>query len=334
MDFNGQKEFTGAFPKDFRVLQDGKTFPFIRLGADKIRFLDEIPNAGQIDVVPFDRVRRNVTRRVSDIAIIAKEEVDAIDVIAKQNAIQTKKNSETIAAINELADNIANLETDNAQKIEVFRQDAQKSFDKVAQDIATLSNSTDEGINEAVSVSQKASELIMDAHLKEQNPHRITKKTVGLEKVDNTADIDKPISKAVQSALDEKADKSSLEEVNKSIDETNKKQSKIEKTLDRIGFMGGVSGTGSIPDGGKKGQVLIKKSDADGSYGWGYTQTYIHEQGIASDEWVIQHNLGKFPSVTVVDSGNNVIVPDVQYINKNKCIVRMNGASKGRAYLN
>lgn len=333
MDFNGQKEFTGAFPKDFRVLQDGKTFPFIRLGADKIRFLDEIPNAGQIDVVPFDRVRRNVTRRVSDIAIIAKEEVDAIDVIAKQNAIQTKKNSETIASINELAENIAGLETDNAQKIELFRQDAQKSFDKVAQDIATLSNSTANGINEAVSVSQKASELIMDAHLKTKNPHGITKNTVGLDKVDNTSDIDKPVSKAVQEALDEKADKSSLEEVSKSIDETNKKQEKLENRLERISFSGGVGGS-DMPSGGKKGQVIIKKSDADGSYGWGYPQTYIHEQGIASDEWIIQHNLGKFPSVTVVDSGNNVIVPDVQYINKNKCIVRMNGASKGRAYLN
>lgn len=36
------------------------------------------------------------------------------------------------------------------------------------------------------------------------NPHRVTKAQVGLDKVDNTRDIDKPISTAVQEALDNK----------------------------------------------------------------------------------------------------------------------------------
>lgn len=35
-----------------------------------------------------------------------------------------------------------------------------------------------------------------------ENPHQVTKSQVGLSAVDNTADADKPISKAVQSALD------------------------------------------------------------------------------------------------------------------------------------
>lgn len=37
------------------------------------------------------------------------------------------------------------------------------------------------------------------------NPHKITKDLVGLDQVDNTSDIDKPISTATQTALDEKA---------------------------------------------------------------------------------------------------------------------------------
>lgn len=46
-----------------------------------------------------------------------------------------------------------------------------------------------------------------DAHIaKVDNPHGVTKAQVGLENVDNTADIDKPISTAVQTALDLKAD--------------------------------------------------------------------------------------------------------------------------------
>lgn len=46
-----------------------------------------------------------------------------------------------------------------------------------------------------------------DAHIaKVDNPHGVTKAQVGLENVDNTADVDKPISTAVQTALDLKAD--------------------------------------------------------------------------------------------------------------------------------
>jgi hypothetical protein len=37
------------------------------------------------------------------------------------------------------------------------------------------------------------------------NPHQVTKDQIGLGSVDNTSDIDKPISTAVQAALDNKA---------------------------------------------------------------------------------------------------------------------------------
>lgn len=39
-----------------------------------------------------------------------------------------------------------------------------------------------------------------------ENPHYVTKEQIGLDSVDNTSDIDKPISNATQVALDEKAD--------------------------------------------------------------------------------------------------------------------------------
>jgi hypothetical protein len=41
-----------------------------------------------------------------------------------------------------------------------------------------------------------------EQHLNADNPHGITAATIGLGNVDNTADIDKPISKATQDALD------------------------------------------------------------------------------------------------------------------------------------
>lgn len=65
-----------------------------------------------------------------------------------------------------------------------------------------------------------------------------------------------------------------------------------------------------------------------------YRTTFVYEQGIASDTWVIEHNLNKYPSVVVVDSANSVILPDVEYVNENKVIARMIGATTGKAFLN
>lgn len=62
--------------------------------------------------------------------------------------------------------------------------------------------------------------------------------------------------------------------------------------------------------------------------------TYIFEQGVASDTWVIEHNQDKYPSVTVVDSAGNVFTPAVHYDNENQVTVTMNGATTGKAYLN
>ena len=63
-------------------------------------------------------------------------------------------------------------------------------------------------------------------------------------------------------------------------------------------------------------------------------KTFVFEQGVVSDTWQITHNLNKKPSVTVVDTADNVIYPAVQYINENSCVVTFNAATKGKAYLN
>ena len=53
----------------------------------------------------------------------------------------------------------------------------------------------------------KAEASTVSAHIAStSNPHKVTKAQIGLDKVDNTSDADKPISAAVQTALDAKAD--------------------------------------------------------------------------------------------------------------------------------
>lgn len=53
----------------------------------------------------------------------------------------------------------------------------------------------------------KADQTALDAHMADQsNPHGVTKAQVGLGNADNTADLDKPVSTAMQAALDTKVD--------------------------------------------------------------------------------------------------------------------------------
>lgn len=68
--------------------------------------------------------------------------------------------------------------------------------------------------------------------------------------------------------------------------------------------------------------------------GAGSNQTYVHIQGEASAAWVIEHNLEKYPSVTVVTSAGTVVIGDVTYSNENIVTVSFKGPFKGKAYLN
>ena len=61
---------------------------------------------------------------------------------------------------------------------------------------------------------------------------------------------------------------------------------------------------------------------------------YLHEQASAADTWTITHGLGKFPSVTVVDSANDECEGSVNYISANQLVVTFSSAFSGRAFLN
>jgi hypothetical protein len=62
--------------------------------------------------------------------------------------------------------------------------------------------------------------------------------------------------------------------------------------------------------------------------------TYIHTQGPLSAVWTVSHSLNRFPSVTVVDSGNSVVIPDVHYDSANQITIMFGSATSGKAYLN
>lgn len=62
---------------------------------------------------------------------------------------------------------------------------------------------------------------------------------------------------------------------------------------------------------------------------------FVFEQGIASDTWIIEHNLNKRPSIFVVDTLDRVQIPDdIYYNSNNKMTVTFIAAFAGKAYLN
>ena len=61
---------------------------------------------------------------------------------------------------------------------------------------------------------------------------------------------------------------------------------------------------------------------------------FSYRQYSASDEWIIQHNLNKQPSVTVVDSAGTVVVGEVIYLDMNTVKITFTAPFSGRAYLN
>src|SRR5215469_14334796 len=52
--------------------------------------------------------------------------------------------------------------------------------------------------------------------------------------------------------------------------------------------------------------------------GLGKIATLIFTQGTAAASWTIAYNMGKFPSVDVVDSSGNELWPDIDYTDANK----------------
>lgn len=66
----------------------------------------------------------------------------------------------------------------------------------------------------------------------------------------------------------------------------------------------------------------------------GGDKTYIHRQVIASNTWEITHNLYKYPSVSVVDTGGNVVIGDVEYTSLNTLVIKFTAPFSGTAYLN
>ncbi len=63
-------------------------------------------------------------------------------------------------------------------------------------------------------------------------------------------------------------------------------------------------------------------------------ETYTFAQASASATWTVQHNLDKFPSVTMVLSTGQKGYGDIVYIDENNLTITFASAESGKAYMN
>ena len=61
---------------------------------------------------------------------------------------------------------------------------------------------------------------------------------------------------------------------------------------------------------------------------------FTFTQSTAATTWNITHNLGKFPSVSVVDSGNSIVYGNIDYTSENALTITFSAAFSGKAYMN
>lgn len=86
-------------------------------------------------------------------------------------------------------------------------------------------------------------------------------------------------------------------------------------------------------------QVIINQDSHNlvtvrtGSIATGATRRHVFTQTSPSATWTINHTLGGKPSVTVVDTGENVVHGDVQYISSTQLVCSFSSPFAGYAYL-
>jgi hypothetical protein len=66
----------------------------------------------------------------------------------------------------------------------------------------------------------------------------------------------------------------------------------------------------------------------------GSGDSFVFTQPTPDTVWTVTHNLGRFPSVVVIDSAGDEWATEIHYINNNSLEVRLTAAFSGTAYCN
>ena len=264
--------------KELKIVDsNGENPQFIVLGGRKIHLTSKPSEYIDVELVnkPIKMANNNILQSAS--AFDVGQEVNAI--IEKQNAIK-QAFAEILIFKNEIDRKLSEHEllidgqvSELSKKQELDKQTTDGVLIELSNGLKVNSGDIQNIYSLISDLNQKAIDTdfglkdLMAVLNKHEHP-KATKESIGLGKADNTSDIDKPISKATQEALDEKASIEDINDLVEKITKLQKKQKDFQRGIDSLGGMG--IGTVNL-DGGKKGYVLVKKSDQNGDFEWSPT---------------------------------------------------------------
>jgi len=79
---------------------------------------------------------------------------------------------------------------------------------------------------------------------------------------------------------------------------------------------------------------LIRGMNVTGVGSGGSDAHYLHTQSIVSTTWSVSHNLGKFPAVTVIDSGGTEVEGDIIHVDMYNTTLTFSAPFSGKAFFN
>ena len=201
-------------------------------------------------------------------------------VVGKQLSTEdyTSEEKEKLAGLSNYDDSKVKEDINsNTQAISTLTQTVDSKVDKIegkslsTEDYTSNDKTKLEGIEEGAQVNTITSVSGRTGNIV------LSKTDVGLDNIDNTSDLEKPISIATQSALDLKVDKVSGKGLSTN-DYTSEEKSKLEgiETEANKYEHPTTSGNKHIPSGGTSGQILVNTED--GTAAWADTSSKIEEQ--------------------------------------------------------
>lgn len=114
------------------------------------------------------------------------------------------------------------------------------------------------------------------------------------------------------------------------------KNLKIEEdgTLNAIGGTGSSSDYELLENKPTLNGVEISGAKTSADYGIKEDQTFVFSQEDPVQEWVIQHDMGKYPMVMVVDENKYQVWSEIQFIDLNTIKINFSSGFTGYAFLN
>jgi hypothetical protein len=159
----------------------------------------------------IDNLQDSTSTDISELEAALKAEVERS---TEKDAAHDTAISEEVARATEAENQLRRDLTTTNEKVTANTANIEKNADAIAKETerATAAESSlSDGLRAEIErATTKETELegVITTHINDtNNPHNVTKEQVGLGKVDNTTDLEKPVSVATQAALDTKADK-------------------------------------------------------------------------------------------------------------------------------